>query len=39
MAALEKATSWQDIRPFIEFLAQLLDRELREETVPRLPKA
>lgn len=39
MAALEEASGRQDIRPFTEFLAQLLDRELRGETVARLPKA
>jgi Fic family protein len=38
MAALEEASGRQDIRPFTEFLAQLLDRELRGETVARLPK-
>lgn len=39
IAALEEASGRQDIRPFTEFLAQLLDRELRGETVARLPKA
>ena len=35
----EDASGRQDIRPFTEFLAQLLDRELKGETVARLPKA
>lgn len=39
MAALEEASGRQDIRPFTGFLAQLLDRELRGETVALLPKA
>jgi hypothetical protein len=39
MAALEEASGRQDIRPFTEFLAQLLDRELKGETVAQLPKA
>lgn len=39
MAALDEASSRQDIRPFTDFLAQLLDRELKGETVARLPSA
>jgi len=44
MAEIEKplkedASGRQDIRPFTEFLAQLLDRELKGETVARLPNA
>lgn len=39
MAALEEASSRQDIRPFTEFLARLLNRELRGEAVARLPEA
>jgi hypothetical protein len=39
MAALEEASGRQDIRLFTEFLAQLLDRELKGETVAQLPKA
>jgi hypothetical protein len=37
MAALEEASGRQDIRPFTEFLAQLLDRALRGEKVAQLP--
>ncbi|QKR98207.1 hypothetical protein F9288_06385 [Sphingomonas sp. CL5.1] len=37
MAALEEASSRQNIHPFTDFLAQLLDRELKGETVARLP--
>ena len=38
MAALEEASGRQNIAPFTEFLAQLLDRELKGETVARLPQ-
>lgn len=37
MAALEEASGQQNIRPFTEFLARILDREMRGETVARLP--
>lgn len=37
MAALEAASGAQDIAPFADFLASLVERELRGETVARLP--
>jgi hypothetical protein len=37
MAALEAASGRQDIGPFADFLATLVERELKGETVARLP--
>lgn len=37
MAALEAASGGQDIAPFADFLGTLVERELRGETVARLP--
>ncbi|HET6942853.1 MAG TPA: Fic family protein [Sphingomicrobium sp.] len=37
MAALEAASGSQDIGPFTDFLAGLVERELKGETVARLP--
>jgi hypothetical protein len=37
MAALEAASGKQDIVPFTDFLANLLDRELKGETMAHLP--
>ena len=37
MAALEAASGRQDIGPFADFLATLVERELKGEAVARLP--
>ena len=37
MVALESASVSQDIRPFTDFLASLVECELKGETVARLP--
>ncbi len=39
MAALEEASVWQNIAPFAEFLAQLVDEGLRGKAVARVPAA
>jgi Fic family protein len=39
MAALERASVREDIRPFAEFLAGLVERRLAGEPLPEVPKA
>jgi fido (protein-threonine AMPylation protein) len=39
MAALEKASITEDIRPFAEFLAVLVEKRLAGEPLPEVPKA
>jgi hypothetical protein len=39
MAALEKASVVEDIEPFAEFLAGLVERRLAGEPLPEVPKA
>jgi Fic family protein len=38
MAALEKASVEEDIRPFAEFLAKLVEKRLAGEPLPAVPK-
>jgi len=38
MAALEKASVGEDIRPFADFLAKLVERRLAGEPLPEVPK-
>jgi hypothetical protein len=39
MAALEQASVGEDIRPFADFLARLVERRLAGEPLPEVPKA
>ncbi len=39
MAALEKASVGEDIRPFANFLARLVEKRLAGDPLPEVPKA